>query len=205
MVYSLNDLKNSELTETRHYLVVGNPVGHSLSPLMHQTALDYYRLDAVYAALELQPNEIAGFAAWCNLDSFLGCNITLPYKELLLSLVDTVQDSAMEIGAINTIVKNENTLAGYNTDIYGFLAPLIDLQNVIEGGRAIVFGTGGASKAIKAALRQLGVMEIIFVSRNPSVKAITDDSLHIQMAGYSQWQWYAEDAELFVNATPVGM
>jgi shikimate dehydrogenase len=119
--------------------------------------------------------------------------------------VDTIEDSAMEIGAINTIAKNGDTLTGHNTDIHGFMEPLKELSHLIEGGRAIVFGTGGASKAVKAALRQLGVYEIVFVSRNPSLNVITDNTLHIQMADYHQWQSYAEDAQLFVNTTPVGM
>ncbi|TVR28929.1 MAG: shikimate dehydrogenase [Balneolaceae bacterium] len=205
MVYNFSNLKKSDLSATPHYLVVGNPVGHSLSPLMHQTAIDYHQLNAVYAGLHLEHNEIAEFAAWCNRENFLGCNITIPYKELFLKLVDRVDNDAQEIGAINTIVKQNGGLTGYNTDIIGFMEPVLDLQHLFEGGRAIVFGTGGASKAVKIGLLKLGVREIVFVSRNPAGKTTSDHRAHIEFVDYHQWQSYAEEAAIFINTTPVGM
>lgn len=202
---SVHDLKKSHLGRVPHYLVVGNPIGHSLSPLMHGTALKYHGIAAEYHAVNVLPNELPEFTAWCNRDSFLGCNITIPYKEQFFELLDHADESALEIGAINTIGKKSGKLIGYNTDIYGFISPINDLSHLIEGGRAIVFGTGGASKAIKAGLKQLGIDEIIFVSRNPSARKISDDFVHIEITDYSQWQAYADDASIFVNTTPVGM
>lgn len=205
MMNSVEDLKNSKLTQVPHYLVIGNPIGHSLSPVMHNIALKYHGIKAEYHAVNVQPNEIAEFAAWCNKDTFLGCNITIPYKEQLFDFVDYVDESAAEIGAINTISKKSGKLIGYNTDIYGFLSPIEDLTELIERGRAIIFGTGGASKAVKAGLKILGVDEIVFVSRRPNERSLADGNIYIKTVDYSQWQAYADETTIFVNTTPVGM
>jgi shikimate dehydrogenase len=205
MIYTLQELNKAKLSVGRYYLVVGNPIGHSLSPMMHTIALNHYGLDAEYHALQLMPNQVTEFIALCNRDQFGGCNITIPYKQLLLDIVDELSEEAAEIGAINTIVKDAGKLIGHNTDVYGFVTPIEDLVELINGGRAIVFGTGGASKAVKSGLIQLGIEEIIFVSRSPSKRGFKDDSVHIEVVDYSQWTAYAEEASIFVNTTPVGM
>lgn len=205
MVYSLQSLKDSVYKENDHFLVVGNPIGHSLSPLIHSSALKFHSIDADYLALDLLPDQVKSFAAYCNIDSFKGCNITIPYKQQFLELVDHIDSSAAEIGAINTITKESGRLIGYNTDIYGFMSPILDLSDVITDGLAIVFGTGGASKAVLAGLVDIGVEEIIFVSRNPSNMNIEHQFAHVKVVGYNQWQAFADDASIFVNTTPVGM
>jgi shikimate dehydrogenase len=188
-----------------HYLVIGNPIGHSLSPLMHQHALNYHGIDAVYRAVELKPDEIAGFAAWVNRDEFQGCNITIPYKERLVELADYLDEDAEAAGVINTLAKSGHTVNGHNTDIYGFMQPLYPFEELLEGGRAIVFGTGGASRAVEIALEKMGMDELIFVSRNPSAKQDRSPALYTRCVNYSQWQAFADEAALFVNTTPLGM
>lgn len=202
---TLKDLIHSEYRERPHYLVVGNPIGHSLSPLMHQIALDHYGIDADYKPLELKPDEIGRFSAWINRDSFLGCNITIPYKEEMMTLVDSLSAAASEIGVINTIIKKSGMVMGDNTDLHGFIDPIADLSHLIEGGRAVVFGTGGASKAVIAGLEQLGVEEIVLVSRNPRGKQLPERRVHTELVDYHQWQAFADETAIFVNTTPVGM
>ncbi len=204
MVYTLEEFQNSENSKKPHYLVVGFPVGHSLSPFMHQTALDYYKIDASYFALNLLPGELSSFASWCNRDEFLGCNITIPYKNEMLSLVDEIEPVAAEIGAINTISKENGILSGFNTDVYGFLKPLDDLKHKFENGRAIIFGTGGSSKAVKKGLEELGFGELVFVTRSPQGKVI-DSNKAIIITDYSQWTAYVPEADIIINTTPLGM
>lgn len=205
MIYSLQSLLNSSYKDKEHFLVVGNPIGHSLSPLMHNRALEYHSESADYLALNLLPNEIDSFAAYCNRESFRGCNITIPYKQQFLELVDHIDDSAKEIGAINTIVKESGSLVGFNTDLFGFMSPILDFADVISEGIAVVFGTGGASKAVLAGLIEIGVEEVVFVSRNPATVHIEHQHAHINVVGYSQWQAYADEVSILVNTTPVGM
>lgn len=203
MALTFNEfLSGSDINDT-HYLLIGNPVKHSYSPLMHNKALSYYNLQGSYVAVQLLPEQIGRFAAHLNHRNFKGANITIPYKHEFMEVVDQVSPEALEIGAINTIYKRGEKVLGDNTDWTGFLEPIKPYRDVLEGERAVIFGTGGATKAIIFALQQIGMQEIILVSRNPERRRIKDDQIGI--CSYQNWQVYAEDAALLVNATPLGM
>lgn len=205
MVYSFKDFKTSAITQEPLYAVVGHPISHSLSPIMHQTALDHYGIDARYIALDLPQQSLHEFIPWCNHDNFLGCNITIPYKEAFNEIVDEIDPFARDVGVVNTLVKKDYKLIGYNTDVFGFLEPLKLHLDRLEHTRAIIFGTGGASKAVKTALDSEGFEEIIFVSRHPSQKSMNSLYSEVNIVDYNQWQSYADETELFINTTPVGM
>lgn len=202
---NLTTFLNSPKAENPHYLLFGHPVGHSWSPLMHNTALEYYGLEARYHAIDLQSQELSQLASFLNRDTFLGANITVPYKQLIGDYLDRTDRSAQEIGAINTIVKSDYRLTGYNTDLHGFLSPLRDFEDEIAGFDAIVFGTGGASRAIIAGLIELGVHEIYLVSRNPDRISSFMDMEQVHVISYHEWPSRGEDAYLIINATPLGM
>ena len=186
-------------------MLFGHPVEHSLSPLMHNTALDFYGLDARYYAINLQSDELSRLASYLNRETFLGANITIPYKQVIGRYLDSIDDDAHAIGAVNTIVKKSFRLEGKNTDMYGFISPLQPYTHLLEGHRAVIFGTGGASKAIVAALISLGMDELCLVSRNPQNISSYDDIGEVRLISYPEWPSYAEDAVLVVNATPLGM
>lgn len=208
MAIAFKDFISKEISLLPHYLVIGQPIGHSLSPLMHQAALDYHNLKANYYAIELFTDDISDFISWVNMHSFLGCNITLPYKQLFIDVVDRLDPVAKTVGAINTITKEGTKLIGYNTDVYGFLKPLESFTNELEGSTAIVFGTGGASKAVKTGLAKKGIQKILFVTRNLGYKAYfkkNDDEIDIEYLDYSQWPAYIDDVKLLVNTTPLGI
>lgn len=204
---TFDEFKNSKDSKKPHYLVVGHPISHSLSPLMHNISIQHYGYDEQYYAIDISPDSMTGFIAWLNREEFRGCNITLPLKQQLLSVPDTLSAEAEAVGAINTIVKSrDNTeLSGHNTDTYGFWKPLEEYFDVFEYTRAIIFGSGGASRAVQFALSNAGFSEIIVVSRAPErVELIHSEAFH-KAADYSQWQSYAEEAELIINTTPLGM
>lgn len=207
MALSFDEFKKSSNSQKPHYLVVGHPLGHTLSPLMHNAAFKYHSIKATYTAVEIRPDELTAFIAWINNDNFKGCNITIPYKEQLFTVVDELDLSVRGIQAINTISKSESdgTVIGSNTDIYGFSQPLKNFKESIEGSRAIVFGTGGASKAALIALEDFGIEEIVLVSRNPAgiQKPMSDVTYHV--VDYNQWQAFADETSIFVNTTPLGM
>ncbi len=205
MTHKFRDFKNSPHAKKSHFLVIGNPISHSLSPLMHQTALDYYKIDATYLSVNLSSDEITDFIAWCNQPDFKGCNVTIPYKQAFMEVVDEIDSFAEEIGVINTIAKSENRLIGYNTDAHGFLMGLEPCLDVTELSRAVIFGTGGSSRAVKAALQQIGFDELVFVSRRASTKTAINQPPEIRVVDYDQWPSFAEEASLFVNTTPLGM
>lgn len=205
MIFSFKEFKKSAKSWNPHYFVVGHPVGHSLSPLMHQTALDFHGINAQYHAIDLTQADISDFIGWLNRDEFLGCNITIPYKSQFVEVVDHIDNYAREAGVINTITKSDHKLMGHNTDVHGFTAPLVQYSDRIEGGRVIVFGTGGAAKAVKIGLEDMGVEEIVFVSRTPERSNLNSDYVWIETVSYDQWQSFADEAAMFVNTTPLGM
>lgn len=203
MAQKFADFITSKSSKSPHYLVVGHPISHSLSPLMHNLSLDYVGINSTYYAIDLHPNDLPTFSAWCNRDEFLGCNITIPYKQQLMEVVDSKHSLAHEVGAINTIVKEENKLVGYNTDVYGFLEPIKQYTDELEGTDAIIFGTGGASKAVSVALRTIGFEQIYFVSRSPErFTKLNESESYIN---YNQWSAYLDNVSMVINTTPLGM
>lgn len=192
----------SESSRKPHYLLIGSPISHSVSPLMHNTALEHHGLKAEYHAVAVRQSEISTLIAHFNRLEFLGANITIPYKQTLFDAMDTLGMEAAQIGAINTIVKRDGKIIGENTDEYGFRVPLEEYEEELAGERALIFGTGGATKAICYALRKLGIEEIVMVSRRPGQY---DASSDIQMCGYDNWSAYGEEAAIIINATPLGM
>ena len=188
-----------------HFMLLGHPVGHSLSPFMHNRAAEYYGLEVRYHAIDLQGKEINSVAAHFNRETFRGANVTIPYKQVLLDYVDRLDAVAQNFGAINTIVREQGMLVGYNTDVYGFSVPLEKYADELEGGRAIIFGTGGASRAIVYALQEYDMQEIYLISRNPGrgSNLLNDGNVYIE--SYDAWPALSEEAVLIVNATPLGM
>lgn len=201
---TFQDFLNSDKIKKPHYLLIGNPIEHSVSPIMHNIALQHHHLPGEYVALSVTGKDITSLVTHCNKPEFLGANITIPHKETLFDMVDVLSDEAMEIGAINTIVKTDNKLIGHNTDGFGFLAPIEDIEDNLVGGRAIIFGTGGATKAIIYALKSLGMAEIVLVSRRPG-NYEDDDSDPIIRCNYDNWCVFAGEASIIINATPLGM
>ncbi len=198
----------TEIATGPHYLVAGHPIGHSLSPVMHQLALEHHGLSGQYCAVDVEPADLSSFISWLNRDQLKGANITIPYKQEFLQVVDRLDRSAERIGAMNTVVKTETGLVGYNTDIEGFLKPLEPYLDELQGESAIVFGTGGASRAVKYALWQSGIENIVHVSRNPgrfSIDHATDLGQDTVYCNYHNWQGYAKKSVILINCTPLGM
>lgn len=200
-----NEFKNSKYFNQPHLLLLGHPVSQSFSPLMHNTAANHYGLDLRYVAIDLQPNDFTEIAAHFNRDTFHGTNITVPYKEMLMDYVDEVESLAQDIGAINTIFKRDHKLVATNTDLYGFLKPLEPMEDELIDTRAIVFGTGGASKAIVAALLDIGLEELIVVSRSPARNTAFEKYHQVRVVGYEEWPAYSDETSIIVNTTPLGM
>lgn len=202
---NLHQFQHSEDSSRPHFLLLGNPVAHSLSPLMHNLAAKHHGFDIRYHAVNLQSNELGSIAAHLNSPFFKGANITIPYKQMLLDYVDQLDNVSQNFGAINTIVKEQEQLVGYNTDVYGFSVPLQPFEDQIAESRAIVFGTGGASRAIVYALREMDVPEVVLVSRNPDKTDSYPEYGNIYVESYEAWPALSEEACLIVNATPLGM
>ncbi|TYP95097.1 shikimate dehydrogenase [Fodinibius salinus] len=202
---NLTNFLQSDRADNPHYLLLGHPVEHSWSPLMHNTALKFYDMSARYFAVDLQNNEFSRLSSYLNSPTFLGANVTIPYKQMISDYLDDTDTIAKDIGAVNTIVKESGRLWGANTDCVGFTAPLESLEHQLKDGSAIVFGTGGAAKAVVAGLEKKGIEEIYLISRNPHSQTFFNDYSYVNIESYHSWTTFADETAIIVNTTPLGM
>jgi len=145
---------------SRYIGLIGYPLKHSISPYFQQAALDYYRLDIRYEAWETDPAQLQDIVNGLRKPQNVGANVTVPYKEAVLPLLDAIDDLASSIGAVNTIVK-KGRLLGFNTDAYGFIEAL-DKEGHFnpEAKRVVILGAGGAARAVSFALVQKKVASL---------------------------------------------
>lgn len=184
--------------------VIGHPIAHSKSPLIHRFWLDQLAMVADYRACEVLPENLGAYFATAAADpAWRGCNITIPHKIAALDFVTDPGDVRNSIGAINTVFRTENGLmVGTNTDAAGFYAPIADMP--LAGETAIVLGSGGAARAVLFALAQADVGEVIILARN----ALQAAGLlaHFGLKGrVLPMDARLPDAALLVNASPLGM
>jgi shikimate dehydrogenase len=148
--------------------VIGDPIRHSKSPLLHGFWLDRLGLDAEYRACHVTPDRLPAYFAARRADPhWRGCNITLPHKVAALDHVEDRGGVRDGIGAVNLAVWQEGTLVGTNTDAGGFWAPLADLGVDLGGRPVTVVGAGGAARAILWALARVGAGEVTLLNRTP--------------------------------------
>jgi len=153
---------------TRVYGIFGDPVAHSLSPLMQNAAFAAAAIDAVYVPFRVTAPALPAAVAALRALGIGGVNVTIPHKERVLALLDEVDPQAQRIGAVNTIVNRDGILAGYNTDGIGLIRSLeVDLRFRAAGKRILLLGAGGACRAALVALSGEGAAWIGVANRNP--------------------------------------
>lgn len=195
---------------TRVAGVMGWPVAHSLSPRLHGYWLRELSIDGIYVPLPVRPDHAVTALRSVGAMGFAGVNVTVPHKEAALAAVDTATETAVRIGAVNTIVVDETGCAlGDNTDAFGFLENLSLTQPEWQGksGPALVLGAGGSGRAVCAALQDTGVPEIRVANRTPERTRALATSLGAGLSCVA-WEDRAEalaDVSLVVNTTTLGL
>lgn len=169
------------------YGLIGAKLGHSFSREIHARIADY-----AYELRELTPD---GVDALMKSRDFRAINVTIPYKETVIPYLDFVSEDARKIGAVNTIVQRDGKLYGYNTDYAGAAALLRHAGVDVSGKKALILGTGGTSKTLRAVIRDQGAREIVVVSRTPGENEVS----------YTDAAALHGDAQVIANTTPVGM
>ena len=199
---------------TRLAAVVANPIKHSISPFIHNSAFEATNTNGVYLAWEVDATELAETVANIRRYQMYGINLSMPYKEQVIPYLDQLSEEACLIGAVNTVVNREGTLIGYNTDGKGFFKSLPSFK--ISGKRMVLLGAGGAAKAILAQAILDGVSQISVFVRSSSMEKTRTYLEKLQNAtGFRVDLFALEDvqelqdsitqADLLVNATSVGM
>lgn len=189
--------------------VIGCPVGHSRSPVLHGTWLHHYGLKGHYVPLHVEKEDLPQVLRALPKMGFVGANVTIPHKEAALALADTASPMARAIGAANTLTFEDGLIHADNTDGYGFL------QNLREGaqdwqptnGPALVLGAGGAARAVIVALADAGVPQIWLSNRtrNRAETLQAEISAPITLIDWADWAQAARDAALIINTTSLGM
>jgi len=190
--------------------VIGHPIGHSRSPLIHRHWLEQAGLAGRYNPLDVAPENLPSFISALRDGSsgLTGGNVTIPHKETVLDLVDDVDDIARQIGAANTLWLENGRVMATNTDSYGFTANLDEMATGWDAGKtAVVLGAGGASRAIIHALLSRGFEQVHIVNRTESrAKALAEAFGPRAVAhGDDRLQDLLGGADLFVNTTSLGM
>jgi shikimate dehydrogenase len=190
--------------------VIGSPVAHSRSPALHSYWLRLYGIRGHYVPMDVVHQDLAEVLRTLPKAGFVGCNITLPHKETVLSLADLVTDRAALIGAANTLIfRRDGRIHADNTDGYGFMANLRQKAPgwAPESGPAVVLGAGGASRAVIASLLETGTPEIRLVNRTRArAEAIRAEfGARIVVHDWNHAPATLEGASTVVNTTSLGM
>jgi len=192
--------------------VIGHPIEHSMSPVMHNAALNDLSLDYIYLAFDIPPNDLEKAILGFKKSNMKGINVTIPHKEAIIHYLDELDPLSKQIGAVNTIKNEGGVLLGRNTDALGAKQALLDGGFKIEGKKALILGAGGAARAISFALSEK--MGEIFISNRTEEKAIKlakelQDKTKIKATGKDMSEKtlrsLAYSVDILINTTPIGM
>ncbi|MDQ0254322.1 shikimate dehydrogenase [Evansella vedderi] len=190
--------------------VIGHPIKHTLSPLMHEAAYNALELNMAYLAFEVKPEDLDKAIHGIRALGLRGINVTIPHKVEVIPFLDEIDDLAKEIGAVNTIVNDNGRLMGYNTDGEGYLKSLLQcLTNDLKGMHVLIIGAGGASKAVALTLAKHGVKAMAICNR--TIEKAEDlakncgkyvPSLSISL---EEAEEQINDFDIIINTTSIGM
>ncbi len=188
-----------------YFGIIGYPIGHSVSPAMHNSAFEHLGIDAIYLKFEVKPEDLRDAILGARALGFRGFNVTIPHKEAVLKYVEPVGIAKM-IGAVNTLLLPE--LKGYNTDAYGAMEALRRAGVDVEGKRALVVGAGGAGRAIAFALAEKGAYVIVTNRTESRGLKLAEDVRKVGKCVFHPYDRLEElrgNLDIIVNATPLGM
>lgn len=192
----------------KHYAVIGHPIEHSLSPGMHNAGYAALGLDAEYQRFHVEPSHLTEAVEGLCALGFSGWNVTLPHKEHIIALLDTLTPQAKRAGAVNTVKIHEGQRIGHNTDGDGFVRSVEGELNGFKGKKAVLLGAGGASKGIALALAEQG-MQLHILNRTPEkaedlVQVIQREGGTATSGVFAPGDWLV-DVDLVVQTTSAGL
>lgn len=196
--------------------IIGDPVGHSVSPAMQAAAYEAMGLDAIYIPFQVRKKDVVNVVETMGAMGFTGCNVTIPHKQTVLPLMDELDESAAACGAVNTILFRDGKKKGYNTDGLGFVRAMKEKAGFDpKGKKCLVIGAGGAARGVTSALAMAGVSRFIVLNRPEEAEMaykLSDDMNTrrggISTAGTLSHEAVAEaleESDFVLNATCVGM
>ncbi len=198
---------------TSNFGIIGYPLGHTLSPVFQNAALQHHGIDELFEAWPTHPDDLEAKVESFRADGFLASCVTLPHKQAVMPMIDELAETAVAVGAVNWIINDNGHLTGHNTDSPGFLRALTELGGFQPDGKsALVFGAGGAARAIVHALKSAGVSKMTIANRTISraeelAVDFSDDRLNIATCGLDDdgLNGVSLAADLLVNTSSMGM
>lgn len=190
--------------------LLGYPLSHSVSPAMHNAAFAALELPGRYELLETPAEDLPAAVERLHQGEWMGANVTIPYKARVIPLLDEIDPSAAGIGAVNTILRTEQRLIGYNTDVTGFQVDLRSHGVEIDGDNVVVLGSGGAARAVTASLIPNGarirfITPLIDEAQRLIEDLVVPTGAEAQILPWEDDSFTGIECRLLVNATPVGM
>ena len=186
----------------KKFIVIGNPISHSLSPKLHNYWLKQKNINAVYDKIKLEENEINEFIQDIKKQKIAGCNVTVPFKKKVIPFLDKLSIQAEQTQSVNTIIYEKGILIGHNTDIVGFTKAIKSLNFNMKGKKILILGAGGVVPSIVFAIKEMGVSEII-ISNRTRQKA---ENLKTLFKNLNILEWgNLIDFDVIINATSLGL
>ena len=189
--------------------VIGWPIKHSRSPMIHNYWLKKYGIAGLYEKVAVSPDELPLFIKNLSVNGFQGCNVTIPHKESVFAQIEVTDSVTRQIGAVNTVYYEDNKQYGLNTDGYGFISNLKTVVPswVSNGKTCVILGAGGASRAVIAILLNEGAKEIFLVNRTKlrAQNLASEFGDKISPIGFDEIEIAFNKADLLVNTTSLGM
>ncbi|MDC0585985.1 shikimate dehydrogenase, partial [Candidatus Pelagibacter sp.] len=186
----------------KKYLVVGNPIKHSLSPALHNYWIKENKIEAIYKKQKIKENEIEDLILKVKQKKINGINVTVPYKKKIIPYLDNLSLEAQSTQSVNTIYLKDNKVVGHNTDIDGFEIGMKNLKSYIVNKKVLILGAGGVVPSIIFALKKMKVADIIITNRTK--KKAEDLNLFFKNLKVIEWGSIPE-FEMIINATSVGL
>ena len=186
----------------KKYLVIGNPIDHSLSPKLQNWWLKENNIDATYDKIKLEIHEIKNFIQEIKEQKIAGCNVTVPFKKTVIPFLDRLSPEAEQTQSVNTITYDNGDLVGHNTDIAGFDTAIKKLNFSVKGKKVLILGAGGVVPSIIFALKNMHVQEITISNRTrekaENLKALFNDLKILDWGNLT-------DFNMVINATSLGL
>jgi shikimate dehydrogenase len=196
-------IRGMDSLEAKAFLFA-HPAKHSLSPAMHNAALEQMSIAAKYEARDIAPEDLKAALEALRHSSAWGANLSIPHKEAALEFLDEISEEARVIGAVNTVVVRDGRLLGMNTDAPGFMRSLIEAGIRVQGHRVVVLGAGGAARGVAWALKSAGANVMIWNRTSTRAKALAQE-LGLDSCDEVSLETAIKEGDGLVNTTSVGL
>lgn len=195
------------------YCIIGDPIEHSLSPAMHNAAFRMLNLDCVYIAMRVRKDELEGSIRSLRSGNVSGFNVTIPHKVTIIEYIDELDDTSKKVNAVNTVLVKDDKMIGYNTDLYGFIKPIKDRSITLKDKDILLFGAGGASRAVIVSLSDEGIGNLVLANRSIEnakrlieiLKSNIKIEFDTRFISLEDAKRYSRGCYMIINSTPLGM